>query len=152
MKVKVCKRCGESLCISSFSRDATQKDGLFYYCKDCNRKRAREYYHRNKLKMNEKHKVWRKDNMDIVRESARKYRMRKMLTPSGRKELKARDTFQYQVRIGNIERESCVVCGDDKSVGHHEDYRLPLEVIWLCEQHHKDRHAEINKHRRASNE
>jgi hypothetical protein len=33
-----------------------------------------------------------------------------------------------------------VVCGAKKSVAHHEDYKKPLDVIWLCQEHHKAVH------------
>lgn len=38
----------------------------------------------------------------------------------------------------------CVKCGA-KAHGHHENYDKPLDVIWLCPQHHKDRHKEMKK-------
>lgn len=36
-----------------------------------------------------------------------------------------------------------MVCGSSKTVAHHEDYDKPLAVWWLCELHHKARHAEL---------
>ena len=32
---------------------------------------------------------------------------------------------------------------------HHEDYTKPLEITWLCEQHHKEREAEIRQEAEA---
>ena len=40
--------------------------------------------------------------------------------------------------------QPCIHCGA-KAHGHHENYDKPLEVIWLCPQHHKDRHKEMKK-------
>jgi len=41
---------------------------------------------------------------------------------------------------GKLIRQPCEICGDAKSHGHHEDYSKPLDVIWLCPQHHMDVH------------
>lgn len=29
----------------------------------------------------------------------------------------------------------------DKPQAHHPDYDLPLDVVWLCDAHHKEAHA-----------
>jgi hypothetical protein len=34
------------------------------------------------------------------------------------------------------------VCGDPDAHAHHEDYSKPLEVRWLCTQHHNEAHRE----------
>jgi hypothetical protein len=47
------------------------------------------------------------------------------------------------VRRGNIVRQPCIVCGNPKSHGHHDDYSKPLSVIWLCREHHKELHERI---------
>jgi ribosomal protein S27AE len=40
-------------------------------------------------------------------------------------------------------RMPCIRCGEAKSVAHHEDYDKPLEVMWLCQPCHKQRHKEL---------
>ena len=41
---------------------------------------------------------------------------------------------------GRITRQLCEVCGT-KAHAHHADYEKPLDVRWLCPQHHADIHA-----------
>lgn len=53
---------------------------------------------------------------------------------------KARHIFEAAVRKGVITRKPCEICGDPRSEGHHADYDKPLEVIWLCRTHHRERH------------
>jgi hypothetical protein len=36
--------------------------------------------------------------------------------------------------------QPCEECGAEVSVGHHDDYRKPLEVRWLCDSHHRRWH------------
>jgi len=38
-------------------------------------------------------------------------------------------------------REPCERCGSEKAEKHHDDYRLPLAVRWLCRSCHLERHA-----------
>jgi hypothetical protein len=53
------------------------------------------------------------------------------------------------IRSGKLERQDCEICGK-KAQAHHEDYSKPLDVIWLCTEHHSLRHKEINEERRRN--
>lgn len=44
------------------------------------------------------------------------------------------------IRDGKLERLSCRVCKSNKAEAHHKDYDKPLEVIWLCKEHHSQVH------------
>ena len=46
---------------------------------------------------------------------------------------------------GLLVRMPCVVCGDAKTHGHHEDYEKRLDVVWLCQKHHSERHKELKR-------
>lgn len=46
------------------------------------------------------------------------------------------------VRDGKVKKQPCFVCGD-KAVAHHPDYDRPLDVVWLCQAHHKQAHAMV---------
>ncbi len=45
------------------------------------------------------------------------------------------------VRDGKVQKMPCVICGAQKSEGHHDDYTKPLDVIWLCRLHHGQLHT-----------
>ena len=47
------------------------------------------------------------------------------------------------VADGKLKKQPCVVCGSKKTIAHHEDYDKPLEVVWYCDSHHRQRHSEI---------
>lgn len=42
------------------------------------------------------------------------------------------------LKWGWITKQNCH-CGE-KAEAHHDDYRKPLEVRWLCRKHHKETH------------
>lgn len=54
-----------------------------------------------------------------------------------------------QVAVGNAVRDGRLipwpVCAvptcEEKPVAHHPDYDQPLQVVWLCQAHHKQTHA-----------
>lgn len=69
-------------------------------------------------------------------ERSRQYRA----DPENRMKLLARSMLNYQVRLGNIQRLPCEVCGKSKTEGHHymgyaKEYWLV--VRWLCMIHHQ---------------
>lgn len=52
----------------------------------------------------------------------------------------ARECLKNHLQSGKIVRGRCEVCGSTAVHGHHEDYAKPLDVHWLCAEHHRDLH------------
>lgn len=48
VQTKTCKCCGRELPITEFNKRTANEDGLDVYCRDCTRKKCREYYARTK--------------------------------------------------------------------------------------------------------
>jgi hypothetical protein len=58
------------------------------------------------------------------------------------KECKVHRLLIQAVRIGVVKKAPCAICGKSQPVvAHHEDYNKPLEVIWLCQEHHGKLHG-----------
>lgn len=53
---------------------------------------------------------------------------------------RAQGLVQHALRSGKLTKLPCMVCGE-KAVAHHPDYDRPLDVVWLCQPHHKQAHA-----------
>lgn len=53
---------------------------------------------------------------------------------------RAQGLVQHAIRSGRLQKQPCWVCGRD-AVAHHPDYDRPLDVVWLCQPHHKQAHA-----------
>lgn len=55
-------------------------------------------------------------------------------------------TLNNAIRRGRIERGPCEVCGTTENVhGHHDDYSKPLDVRWLCRDHHLELHRVLRE-------
>lgn len=53
----------------------------------------------------------------------------------------ARRAVRRAIERGELTRHQCEVCGSTKVDAHHDDYTQPLNVRWLCRQHHVELHA-----------
>jgi hypothetical protein len=59
----------------------------------------------------------------------------------------ARAATRAAIKDGRLVRQRCADCvakgvqNDWPVQAHHEDYSKPLEIVWLCNNHHHARHA-----------
>lgn len=58
---------------------------------------------------------------------------------------KAHKLVYTNIRNRNLKKDPCVICGNEKSEAHHEDYSKPLDIMWLCKKHHYEHHVNIRK-------
>jgi len=109
----------------------------------------RLWYQRNKVRLAERrHAAWNtEEGREHQRAINRKYdtsnRGREVRRESDRNrrssiKVRARDALRWAIRSGKVARGTCH-CGKIGH-GHHEDYSKPLEVIWLCREHHDELH------------
>lgn len=64
----------------------------------------------------------------------------------------ARRKVATEIDAGRLRRLPCEMCGAFKTEAHHEDYRRPLDVQWLCRQHHEQADAMIAARKAVGNE
>lgn len=62
------------------------------------------------------------------------------LPEPARMKANARAYLKVYVKRGKIEKMPCEDCGSERSEAHHPDYNKPLEVVWLCREHHLELH------------
>lgn len=108
---------------SSFNTEEEWREWYRVYRK----KHAKKFRDYNR----EYNKIWRRD-LGYQNEENSKLRYPE--------KVQARKILQLAVRVGNIKRGKCEICNKKDAQAHHEDYSKPLEVIWLCPLHHKDKH------------
>lgn len=137
--MKKCFKCGKIKSLSEFYRHSKMKDGHLNKCKECakidvaaNYRKNREHFieydrYRN---VSENRKVARLQYQNTRRTSSpEKYRAYCMVNDA--------------VRHGRLIKKPCVICGKPKTEAHHEDYNRPLDVVWLCREHHVLIHGKV---------
>ena len=138
---KKCFKCEAVKEIKEFYKHPNMGDGHLNKCKQCTKNDVNSH---------------RKNNLEKIREYDRKrgklahrIKQRTEITRIWRAEdtrrQKAHLAVSRAIRSGRIQREPCIRCGEIKSLAHHEDYDKPLDVMWLCQPCHKQRHKEINE-------
>jgi hypothetical protein len=66
--------------------------------------------------------------------------------------IRATKLVQLAIGRGELTPQPCEVCDDVKTDAHHTDYSKPLDVRWLCRQHHTEEHARLRKQVASSGE
>ena len=142
----ICKSCGSDNCEFYASNKnkckecikagvrANRLKNITYY-REFDRQRANDPSRinaRNEYKQTEAYKI-------AHLKANQKYRLNESIKKS------AHGALATAVCKGVISKEPCIICGDFNSHGHHFDYRLPLNVIWLCDEHHKHAHKIANE-------
>lgn len=109
-------------------------------CGDCtkckNRKYAYDHYWRNRDSILAQIKERR-----TLGEMATYERDRYNNDLAFRKRKKARNMISIRIARGTLLRQPCRECGDANAEAHHQNYDEPLNVIWLCSDHHQQIHA-----------
>lgn len=147
---KRCFKCLKSLPLDAFYKHSAMSDGRLNKCKECTKSDARqnrldkaEYYRQyDRMRASQPHRVAaRKEYMQTEAGKLAHARALKKQKAVRQKEAKARYAVSNAVRDGKLERTPCMVCGAEKVEGHHPDYDRPLDVVWLCNKHHRAAHA-----------
>ena len=145
--MKACSKCGEEKPLTGFNRSRRDRDGFRSECREC----QAQYYAANSQCMKARSRAYTESHREERKAHNRAYylkhreeriahHVREGKTLKGR----ARRALCKAVSRGKILREPCVVCGNLKSHGHHDDYEQPLKAIWLCSLHHGLLHQYLN--------
>ena len=123
-----CCRCGKSFLRYDVSlwKQTHSPSSIQCICRKCIREKQRDYRKNRRGKEAEN------------KASKRAYQNHKY-------KWQARAKLRYAVKNGSIEKpQICEVCGEKKPLhGHHADYSKPLEVNWLCQEHHQQLHSHL---------
>ena len=125
-----CIKCNTQF--NAFPSDV--KNGRKYCSKSCASKAKIEIKNTLVNEVGNKNPNW-KDGI-----SKNNYHYKKLQKKRYPEKIRAREILQYNIKVGNIVRKPCEICGNINSHGHHEDYSKPLDVMWLCKVHHDKVH------------
>ena len=116
------KREQTRLCPCGAERGVNQP----YYCNSCKAAKSREW------------RLLHRTPQDVLD------RKKQELDALALFKRKVRKITQECIRIGVLIKQSCEICNKVETVeAHHEDYNKPLEIRWLCREHHLARHRDL---------
>jgi hypothetical protein len=73
----------------------------------------------------------------------RRWRAKNKMTPEQKYKDNSRSYAGVYLRRGKLEPQPCEVDGcQQKPEMHHDDYSQPLNVRWLCRDHHLAHHQD----------
>ena len=141
--MKPCIHCKQIKPLGEFYCHPMMGDGHLNVCKPCKRLYARTYAKTEagyanaaKRQRTERRHLWQ-DEYE---------RKRRAMSPE---KFRARNTFWRALKNGKILKQpKCQFprCEFTKVEGHHDDYSRPLEILWLCKFHHRQRDIEIGRY------
>lgn len=137
---KSCFKCKVVKPLSEFYKHSKMADGYLNKCKECAKVDANQHRAQNidKVRQYDKERGKRPERIKAGVEITRIWRA------EDKRRQKAHNMVSRSIKTGKLIRQPCCRCGDAKTVAHHEDYDKPLDVMWLCQVCHKQRHKEIN--------
>jgi len=80
--MKTCPSCDTTKSLDMFYKASARHDGVQSQCKSCRSDRSKAYYIKNKDRALERNKVWAKENPDLVKLKAQRYRQKEDNKPT----------------------------------------------------------------------
>lgn len=137
--MKICTSCRLSKPLSEFYKWKLGKGGRRAACKVCSNYVNKASIAKDSRASSKAKAKYKSRNTNLVYEATVKYR-----TDNPNK-YKAHNSVNYAVRTGTLLKKVCEVCGSVESKAHHDDYLRPLDVRWLCQQHHSEWHSKYGE-------
>jgi hypothetical protein len=139
--MKTCFKCKTVKPLSDFYKHSQMADGHVNKCKECNKNDVTANRNQNieKFRAYDRERAKEPERIKASREIIRAWR------DEDSRRVLAHSSVARAIRRGELVRQPCCRCGEQKSVAHHEDYDKPLEVVWLCQPCHKQRHKELKQ-------
>lgn len=157
--MKRCFKCGTTKPRTEFYAHSMMGDGLLGKCKECTKADARavrlakiEHYRSyDRMRASVPHRVQARKQYgrtEAGRIASLKAKQRWLELNQERR--RAQVSLNNALRDGRIQRHPCFVCGETGAEAHHPDYDAPLDVVWLCDAHHKQVHKEARQYEREA--
>ena len=117
VEFRTCSRCGMEKPIRSFNCGA---HGRTHTCHKCKSDRCK--------------------SGNPIRFAAKNKRKRQKYEKANPVKIAAQKELNQAVAGGLVEKKPCEVCHKEGAEAHHDDYSKPLDVRWLCSEHHSEWH------------
>ena len=139
IRSKECFKCKAVRPLEEFYKHPKMPDGHVNKCKECNKNDVTA----NRNKNIEKVRAYDRERGKIPERIKATAEIARLWRADDKRRTTAHNAVARAIKKGDLVRSPCIRCGKEKSVAHHEDYDKPLEVMWLCQPCHKQRHKEL---------
>lgn len=138
---KECFKCKTVKPLEEFYKHPKMGDGHLNKCKQCSKNDVNKHRIENieKVREYDRNRGKNIERIKAATEIAREWRSQDS------RRTHAHNKVARAIKSGELVREPCIRCGEAKSLAHHEDYDKPLDVMWLCQPCHKQRHKELRE-------
>lgn len=136
---KICFKCQKPRRLSSFYKHPGMADGHLNKCKDCTKKDTIE----NRNKNLEYYRAYDRERAKVPSRRKAASAISKAWRQTDARRAAAHNAVTRAVRSGRLTRMDCEKCGRRDAFAHHESYDRKLDVRWLCQPCHKQRHKEM---------
>jgi hypothetical protein len=136
---KRCFKCEAVKPLSDFYRHPGMADGHLGKCKQCTKDDSNKYRAENLERIRE----YDRRRARIPERAAAAMAVNRLWRAEDVRRMKCHNAVARAIKAGRLERQPCSVCGSAKSLAHHESYDRPLDVVWYCQPHHKERHKQM---------
>jgi hypothetical protein len=137
---KECFKCKTVKLLSEFYAHQYMADGHLNKCKECT-KNDNSKHRKNNL---EKYREYDKKRSTLDHRKKLHNEVNRLWRNADKRRVAAHNAVSRAIKKGDLVRLPCQKCNNSKSLAHHEDYDKKLDVVWLCQPCHKQRHKEIN--------
>lgn len=112
--MKRCSKCRITKTLSEFNKTKTNKDGLSYLCKECNRETTKAYRQRNHKRYYENQKAKRAEESVFISQT-----LYSLKTRSGKKGLEVTVTREFLLKLLQASEYKCSVTGLNMNLETH---------------------------------
>ncbi len=127
--IRGCSKCGHLITVTEqMCKRRT------YVCGSCHSLASSAWAEQNRPKKRANNNAYQRRHSADRADQTRRYRDRYPERKS------AQQAVQTALRNGRLIRGPCETCGSAEVHAHHNDYSKPLDVVWLCHQHHMQSH------------
>lgn len=138
---KKCFKCEKTKSLNEFYKHSKMADGHLNKCKTC----AKNDVGKHREKNLDRIRAYDRERGKSKERIAASVAVNRVWRSEDLRRQKAHKAVAKAIRNGDIIRAVCERCGNGKSVAHHDDYDKPLQVMWLCQPCHKQRHKELKE-------
>ena len=152
--MKICKKCETEKSLCEFSNNKNNNDGKSLYCKECEKKRKEIYREKNRERLNEDARNWRRENPDRYKKTINKYLDKNPHMTSKERSKKYRENEEWREKF-KIAQKKWMENNKDRVIEKAKEYRKNnkeklkiLSLKWSSEKYKNDGFYGLKKNMR----